>query len=70
MMLGACGEPHSIVSRRRVTPAQDENDLLADINREAAEHRIGVGPKRSKPLEDELERNVFHFNCFLTGPYF
>lgn len=53
-MLFNCGQPDSVIRGVSWFVAKDENDLLVDVNCEAAEHGASPGRERSKRVEDEL----------------
>lgn len=51
-------EPHPVVRIRSGLIAQDEDDLVPDVDREAAEHRVSPWRHRSERVEHELMRDV------------
>ena len=57
MMLFGCGEPYPVVGRLGALVAQYKDDLVLNVDREAAEHGAGLGRQRSDRLEHEFIRD-------------
>jgi hypothetical protein len=56
MLLG-CGEPDPVVFRVAGLVAEDEDNLVPDVNREAAEHVTRGGRQRSERIEHKFMRD-------------
>lgn len=56
VVLFGSGEPHSIVGSPLAPVAQDEDNLVLNVECEAAEHGAGLGRQRSDRFEHELMR--------------
>jgi hypothetical protein len=59
MMLLGSGEPHPVVCRRFTLVAEDEDNLVFDIDRKAAEHWPGSRREQRNRVEHEFMRNGF-----------
>ena len=59
VMFVSGGEPDAIVRSMSWFLAQDENDLVADVDRRAAEHGPRDGREFGDGVEDEFVRNRF-----------
>ena len=57
MVLLGGGEPHPVVCRLVAFVAKDEDNLVLNVDREAAEHGAGLGQQRSDGVEHEFVRN-------------
>jgi len=63
MMLGRRCKPHAIVPRGVVPIAQNQHDLLLDVDRQTAKHRPRGRRHRGECVEHELVwRNLAPFN--------
>ena len=58
MMIMGGGQPDSIVGGVCELVAKDENDLVTNVNGEAAEHRTGPRRKRRERIDDEFMRDA------------
>jgi hypothetical protein len=56
VLLGG-GEPHPVVGRRVAFIAEDEDNLVLNVDRKAAEHGAGHGRQRSERVEHECMRD-------------
>jgi len=59
MVLIGGSEPHSVVCRLVAFVAEDEDNLVLNVDREAAEHGVGPGRKRRDGVEHECMRDGF-----------
>jgi len=57
MVLLGGGEPHPVICRVAALVPEDQDNLLLNVDREAAEHGAGTGRQWSNRIEHELMRN-------------
>jgi hypothetical protein len=58
MMLVRCSDPNAIGLGLIALVSQDQNDLLAYVNRRAAEERLSNWKQRFQLFQDEVKRNL------------
>lgn len=59
VMLGGSGEPHAVIFRFAGLVAEDEDDLILNVDGEAAERGPGAGRQGSDGVEYEFVRDGF-----------
>lgn len=59
VVLHGRGQPHSVIFRLAGLVAQDEDDLVLDVDGEAAEHGPRAGKQRGDCVEHEFVRDGF-----------
>ena len=52
------GQPHSVVCCPIALVAEDEDNLVLNVDREAAKHGASLGRQRSDRVEHELMRDL------------
>jgi len=62
VLLGG-GEPHTVVCRLLALVAEDEDDLVLNIDREAAKHGVSPGQQRS----DRVQYKLVGYDLALLG---
>lgn len=57
VLIFGCSEPHAVVCRLITLVAKDEDNLVLNVDREAAEHGARLGRQRSDRVEHEFMWN-------------